>query len=62
MSDGGSIVNKVSAKHDGEEASVEVVVSGDSVEIGGWAFSRSDLLFALGAREDDAPATPPPLS
>lgn len=50
MSDGGSIVNVVPAVRDGEDASVEVVVSGDSVEIGGWTFSREDLLFALGAK------------
>jgi hypothetical protein len=56
MSDGGSIVNVVKAVHDGEQASVEVVVSGDSVEIGGWAFAREDLLFALGAKAPDADA------
>ena len=54
MSDGGSIVNVVKAVHDGEQASVEIVVSGDSVEIGGWAFAREDLLFALGAKAPDA--------
>ena len=54
MSDGGSIVNFVPAVKDGERADVEVVVSGDSAEIGGWAFSREDLLFALGAKEDGA--------
>ena len=54
MSDGGSIVNFVPAVKDGEHAEVEVVVSGDSVEIGGWAFSREELLFALGARDDRA--------
>ena len=59
MSDGGSIVNVVPARHGGEEVSVEVVVSGDSVELGGWAFSRTDLLFALGARDDDGESSPP---
>jgi hypothetical protein len=54
MSDGGSIVNLVPARRDGERVEVEVVVSGDSVEIGGWAFARSELLFALGANPDDA--------
>lgn len=62
MSDGGSIVNVVPAVREGEQVSVEVVVSGDSVEIGGWAFAREDLLFALGASEGqpppDAPAPP----
>jgi hypothetical protein len=52
MSDGGSIVNEVTARRSGEETTVLVVVSGDSVEIGGLAFSRADLLFALGAAED----------
>ncbi len=55
MSDGGSIVNVVKAVHDGEEASVEVVVSGDRVEIGGWTFSRADLLFALAAPTGEPP-------
>ncbi len=58
MSDGGSIVNFVPAVRDGEATSVEVVVSGDSVEIGGWAFSREDLLFALAAKEGDPPKAP----
>ena len=61
MSDGGSIVNLVPAVRDGERVEVEVVVSGDSVEIGGWAFARPDLLFALGVKEDGedrASATP----
>ena len=52
MSDGGSIVNLVPAVRDGEQVEVEVVVSGDSVEIGGWAFTRSELLFALGVKDD----------
>ena len=55
MSDGGSIVNVVKAVHDGEQASVEVIVSGDSVEIGGWTFAREDLLFALAAPSGEAP-------
>lgn len=55
MSDGGSIVNVVKAIHDGEEASVEVIVSGDNVEIGGWTFAREDLLFALAAPVGDTP-------
>jgi hypothetical protein len=55
MSDGGSIVNVVKAVHDGEEASVEVIVSGDNVEIGGWTFAREDLLFALAAKGDAPP-------
>ena len=58
MSDGGSIVNFVPAVKDGDRADVEVVVSGDSVEIGGWAFSREELLFALGVKEDDAASRP----
>ena len=53
MSDGGSIVNAVTAVRDGERTSVEVVVSRDSVEIGGWTFAREDLLFALGAKDGD---------
>ena len=53
MSDGGSIVNVVKAVHDGEQASVEVIVSGDNVEIGGWTFAREDLLFALAATSGD---------
>ena len=57
MSDGGSIVNFVPAVRDGERADVEVVVSGDSVEIGGWTFARDDLLFALSAK--DGEASPP---
>ncbi|HEV2815159.1 MAG TPA: hypothetical protein VGW10_18030 [Solirubrobacteraceae bacterium] len=59
MSDGGSIVNVVKAVRDGEHASVEVVVSGDSVEIGGWAFAREDLLFALSAKDGDSPPPAP---
>lgn len=55
MSDGGSIVNVVSAVRDGEKVQVEVVVSRDSVEIGGWAFAREDLLFALDAKDGDSP-------
>ena len=51
MSDGGSIVNVVGAVRDGEKVEVEVVVSRDSVEIGGWAFAREELLFALGAKD-----------
>ncbi len=58
MSDGGSIVNFVTAARDGEETSVEVVVSGDSVEIGGWTFAREDLLFALAAQDGGEPAPP----
>ncbi len=58
MSDGGSIVNFVPAVRDGESVSLEVVVSGDSVEIGGWTFAREDLLFALAANDgDDSPAS-----
>jgi hypothetical protein len=53
MSDGGSIVNLVPVVRDGKRVEVEVVVSGDSVEIGGWAFNRSELLFALGVKEED---------
>ena len=53
MSDGGSIVNVVTAVRDGEPASVEVVVSGDSVEIGGGTFARADLLFALAAKDGE---------
>jgi hypothetical protein len=59
MSDGGSIVNFVPATREGERTDVEVVVSGDSVEIGGWAFSREDLLFALGAPAGDSPPSSP---
>ena len=55
MSDGGSIVNIVNATRDGEEAQVAVVVSGDSVEIGGWSFAREDLLFALAATPGGGP-------
>ena len=55
MSDGGSIVNVVKAVHDGEQASVEVIVSGDRVEIGGWSFAREDLLFALAATGGETP-------
>ena len=58
MSDGGSIVNRVPAVRDGDRVEVEVVASGDSVEIGGWAFAREDLLFALGVKEDPAPSRP----
>ncbi len=53
MTDGGSIVNLVPAVREGERVDGEVVVSRDSVEIGGWAFSRGELLFALGVKEDD---------
>ena len=55
MSDGGSIVNVVRATHDDTEVKVEVVVSHDTVELGGWTFKRSDLLFALGAKDDPPP-------
>ena len=54
MSDGGSIVNVVTATHAGEDVSVEVIVSGDAVEIGGWTFRRDDLLFALGTKDGGA--------
>ncbi len=57
MSDGGSIVNVLTARHGGEEVAVEVVVSRDTVELGGWTFAREELLFALGAR-DREPAPP----
>ena len=57
MSDGGSIVNRVPAVKDGERVELEVVTSRDSVEIGGWAFAREDLLFALGAKEEDGGAS-----
>ena len=52
MSDGGSIVNIVPAHHGDDEVKVEVVVSRDAVELGGWTFKRSDLLFALGVKEE----------
>ena len=54
MSDGGSIVNVVTATHGGDDVAVEVIVSGDAVELGGWTFRREDLLFALGAKDGDA--------
>ena len=54
MSDGGSIVNRVPAVKEGERVELEVVTSGDSVEIGGWAFAREDLLFALGVKDEDS--------
>ena len=59
MSDGGSIVNLVHATHGDDEVKVEVVVSHDSVELGGWTFKRSDLLFALGVKEDEPPPPAP---
>jgi hypothetical protein len=51
MTDGGSIVNTLQVKRvdTGEELTVPVIVSRDSVEIGNLAMKRSDLLFALGA-------------
>ena len=55
MSDGGSIVNVVPARHGEDEVAVEVIVSGDAVELGGWTFRREDLLFALGAKDEPAP-------
>lgn len=55
MSDGGSIVNVVKAVHDGTEVDVEVIVSGDTVELGGWTFAREDLLFALAVKDGAAP-------
>ena len=58
MSDGGSIVNRVPAVKDGERVEVEVVTSGDSVEIGGWAFTREELLFALGVKEENSRSGP----
>jgi hypothetical protein len=54
MTDGGSISNRLTATREGEPVTVEVIVSGDSVELGGWTFSREELLFSLGARADDA--------
>ena len=57
MSDGGSIVNLVPVVRDGER--VEVVVSGDRVEIGGWNFGREDLIFALGVKEESEGPPPP---
>ncbi len=54
MTDGGSISNLLTATRNGEPATVEVIVSHDSVELGGWTFSREELLFALGARAEDA--------
>lgn len=35
----------------GEETKTTVIVSHDSVEIGGWTFKRDDLLFAIGAKD-----------
>ncbi len=55
MSDGGSIVNELECRRDGRVEKVEVIVSRDSVEIGGWTFDREQLLFALGV----APSTSP---
>jgi hypothetical protein len=55
MSDGGSIVNVVRATRAGEDVKVEVVVSHDTVELGGWTFTREDLLFALAAKDDPPP-------
>ena len=52
MSDGGSIVNVVQATHGTEQVDVEVIVSRDTVELGGWTFRRDDLLFALGAKDE----------
>ena len=57
MSDGGSIVNLVPAVRDGDRVEVEVVVSRDSVEIGGWAFAREELLFALGVKDEPGDLT-----
>ena len=51
MSDGGAIVNEVRARHAGEEVTVEVIASHETVEIGGWTFDRDDLLFALGVQD-----------
>ena len=59
MSDGGSIVNTVRATHAGEDVAVEVIVSGDAVELGGWSFRREDLLFALGAKDGEPSPDPP---
>ncbi len=58
MSDGGSIVNLVPATHGDEHVKVEVVVSRDTVVLGGWTFDRRDLLFALGASEPSPPSAP----
>ena len=61
MSDGGSIVNEVRATHAGEDVAVEVIVSRDTVELGGWTFRRADLLFALGVKDAGAaPGGPTP--
>ena len=52
MSDGGAIVNDVPVKIAGSDATVKVVVSGNSVEIGDQlVFEREALLFALGAAD-----------
>jgi len=52
MSDGGAIVNELECRRDGRTEKVQVIVSGDSVELGGWTFDREQLLFALGAKPD----------
>ncbi len=52
MSDGGSIVNELECRRDGRLEKVQVIVSGDSVELGGWTFDREQLLFALGVKPD----------
>ena len=49
MSDGGAIVDEVPCVRDGREAVAEVIVSHDSVELGGWTFHRRELLDALAA-------------
>ncbi len=51
MSDGGAIVNELECRRDGRLEKIQIVVSGDSVELGGWTFDREQLLFALGAKD-----------
>lgn len=36
----------------GEETRTTIIVSHDTVELGGWTFKRDDLLFAIGIKDE----------
>lgn len=50
--DGGSISRKVTATVKGKTVEIVVVTSKSTVEIGGAAFDRDELLIALGVNPD----------
>lgn len=51
MEGSGSNSKQITCRKDGQEIRVWMVASKDVVEIGGWEFKRSDLLFAMGVKD-----------